>query len=185
MTTDRPEAIFDPDQAPFGDNRASKSLLPGQFNYVMLYEGTGTAADPIPTLNPTVRLQVGPDIDQSGAVINNTMKPYPTAVADDPTSLPGGADSFAAPGVIELDLTGLTKLSSSSYAVWLFNRAGGGYTLAEGSVVTVDGDSTPDFSSAISIRGVPVFLGRQSARLHRLRRRRSKTTRAIMPAGIA
>lgn len=137
-STQSPDAVTDPDQAPFGDNRASASLLPGQFNYLMLYEGVGTATDPVPTENPTVRIQVGPDIDQNLNVINNGMKPLPTAVADDPASLPGGAESFPAPGKIELDLTGLATLGGMQYTLWAYDRASGSYTLAEGSEITID-----------------------------------------------
>ncbi len=157
--TQDPEEVNDPDQAPFGDNRASKALLAGQFNYIMLYEGVGTAVDPIPTDNPTVRLQVGPDIDQNRNVINNTMKPLPTEVAGDVGNLPGGANAFPAPGQIDLDLTGLVDLAGPQYTIWTYDRSSGAYTLAEGSAIAIDGgDATigssfasPGSSSNVSV----------------------------------
>ena len=145
--TQDPEEVNDPDQRPFGDNNASASLLPGQFNYIMLYEGVGTATDPIPTPNPTVRVQVGPDIDQNRNVINNSMKPYPTAVADDPTSLPGGSNAFSAPGVVQLNMTGLASLGGPQYTIWAYDRSSGSYTLADGSEITIDDGETVTGSS--------------------------------------
>jgi hypothetical protein len=162
-SVERPDDVDDPTKAPFGDNRTSKTLSPGQFNYIMLYEGVGTATDPIPTESPTVRVQVGPDIDQDGNVVNNGLKPYPTDLVDDPTSKPGGAESFPAPGVVKFDVTGLATLGGKQYTIWLFDRSSGSYALAEGSEIVIDGGEattgssfdSPGAGSTISVNVAP------------------------------
>lgn len=120
---------FNEGNAPFGANLAGANVAAGQFNYVLLYEGAPTAE----TLSgaPTVRMQLGPDIDAGGDVVNNAMAPFPTGVVPNAPELPGGANSFAAPGQIDLALTGFSPLSGGTYQLWLYNAGSGSYSAAD------------------------------------------------------
>ena len=69
-------ADFTPANAPFGSNATGANVAAGQFNYLLLYEGAPTGGA-IPSGTPTVRMQLGPDIDMAGNVINNAMGPFP------------------------------------------------------------------------------------------------------------
>lgn len=126
------------DSVPFGVNAAG-TVQPGQYNYLLIYEGAYVpGSNQLPSQNPTVRIQVGPDIDANGNVINNGFAPWPATVTDVSNfrNLPGGANALAVPGVITLNLSGLPALGSKKYAVWLHNRESGAYGLAS---VKVDG----------------------------------------------
>lgn len=147
------------DSLPFGQNVPGATLPLGQFNYVLFYEGVGTPGDPVPNVNPTLRIQVGPDIDGSGTVINNTFRPLPTTITDVSTftSLPGGGNAFAAPGVIDLSFSGLSNLGSKQYHVWLFD--GSSYSAAPGTVTIDDTDQSgtatfqsPGVDAAITVK---------------------------------
>lgn len=127
------------DSLPFGVNQPGATLRPGQYNYVLIYEGAYVpGSNQLPSQNPVVRIQVGPDIDANGNVINNGFAPWPATITDlsNFRNLPGGADAFAVPGTITLNLTGLPTLGSKQYAVWLHNRQSNAYALAR---VKVDG----------------------------------------------
>lgn len=124
------------DSTAFGVNSAAADggeVRPGQFNYVLLYEGTGAVGNPVPDVAPTVRIQMGPDIDASGNVIDNAMAPFPAGQASD-------ADLLAAPGgfgqasALSFDVTNLAPLSGV-YQVWLAN-------VETGAVVSPTGDIT-------------------------------------------
>jgi hypothetical protein len=139
------------DSLPFGENVPGATLEEGQYNYVLVYEGRPTQANPIPTGNPVLRVQVGPDIDQNGVVINNTFSHLPTGLTDLCcfTDLPGGASAFAAPGKVELDMTGLATLGGKQYTIWAYDRTSGSYTLAEGSEITItDGEASSTTTGA-------------------------------------
>lgn len=123
---------FNEGNAPFGANIAGANVAAGQFNYVLLYEGAPTAE----TLSgaPTVRMQVGPDIDADGNVINNAMAPFPAGVVPNAPELPGGANSFAAPGQIDVTLEGFSPLSGGSYQLWLYDAGSGSYSAADATI---------------------------------------------------
>lgn len=115
---------------PFGSNEVGANVAPGQFNYLLLYEGA-PSADGIPAGNPTVRMQLGPDIDASGNAINNAMAPFPAGIVPNAPELPGGANAFAAPGQIDIDLTGFSPLSGGSYQLWVYNAGSGSYAAVD------------------------------------------------------
>ena len=116
---------------PFGPNAPGAMVGPGQFNYLLLYEGAPTA-DAIPSGSPTVRMQLGPDIDASGNVINNAMAPFPTGPVPNAPELAGGMNAFAAPGQIDLTLTGFSPLSGGSYQLWVYGS--GSYAAVDASI---------------------------------------------------
>ena len=137
-TGDSPWALndaagFTAADAPFGSNAAGATLAPGQFNYVLLYEGVPTD-NALPPGNPTVRVQIGPDIDAAGNVTNNALSPFPDDVAANPADLPGGVDAFSAPGQMDIEVTGLSSLSGGTYQLWLYSRDGGSYTPADATI---------------------------------------------------
>lgn len=111
------------DSLAFGVNGVNGSVEPGQFNYLLFYEGPIDPANPVPETAPAVRIQLGPDIDASGNAINNAFAPFPAGIVDLATfrSLPGGANAFAAPAEITVDVSGLPALPSGTYALWLHN----------------------------------------------------------------
>ncbi len=122
-------ADFTAANAPFGSNEPGVAVGPGQFNYMLLYQGAPSAE----TLAgaPTARMQLGPDIDASGNVINNAMGPFPTGPVPNAPELPGGANAFAAPGQIDVTLAGFSPLSGGTYQLWLHNEGSGSYVAAD------------------------------------------------------
>ena len=123
-------AEFTAANTPFGSNEVGVSVAPGQYNYLLLYEGA-PSEDALPAGNPTVRMQLGPDVDADGNVINNAMAPFPTATAPNASELSGGANSFAAPGQIDVTLSGFSPLAGGSYQLWLRDAGSGSYAAAD------------------------------------------------------
>ncbi len=125
-------ADFTASNAPFGSNESGAVVGPGQFNYLLFYEGAPAAE----TLSgsPTVRMQLGPDIDAGGNVINNAMAPFPAGVVPNAPELSGGANSFAAPGQIDVALAGFSSLSGGSYQLWLYDAGSGSYSSAAATI---------------------------------------------------
>ncbi len=126
-------AEFTAANTPFGSNEVGASVAPGQYNYLLLYEGA-PSADALPAGNPTVRMQLGPDIDADGNVINNAMGPFPAGVVPNAPELSGGANSFAAPGQIDVTLSGFSPLSGGSYQLWLHDAGSGSYAAADATI---------------------------------------------------
>ncbi len=124
---------FTASNTPFGSNANGAMVGPGQFNYLLLYEGAPTGGA-IPSGSPTVRMQLGPDIDADGNVINNAMGPFPAGVVPNASELSGGANSFAAPGQIDVSLTGFSPLSGGSYQLWLYDAGSGSYSAADATI---------------------------------------------------
>ena len=114
---------------PFGANQVGANVAAGQFNYLLLYEGPIDAG--LLSRDPTVRMQLGPDLDASGNVVNNGMAPFPAGVVPNAPELSGGANSFAAPGQIDVTLAGFSPLSGGSYQLWLHNAGSGSYAAAD------------------------------------------------------
>ena len=127
---------FTAENTPFGSNATGANVAAGQFNYLLLYEGAPTGGA-IPSGTPTVRMQLGPDIDMAGNVINNAMGPFPTGPVPNAPELSGGANAFAAPGQIDLTLTGFSPLSGGSYQLWVY---GSGSYAAVDATIYPDGD---------------------------------------------
>ena len=123
-------AEFTAANTPFGSNEVGASVAPGQFNYLLLYEGA-PSEDALPAGTPTVRMQLGPDTDADGNVINNAMAPFPAGVVPNAPELSGGANSFAAPGQIDVTLSGFSPLSGGSYQLWLYDAGSGSYSAAD------------------------------------------------------
>ena len=92
--------------------------------------------DALPAGNPTVRMQLGPDIDADGNVINNAMGPFPTGVVTNAPELSGGAQRIpsAAPGQIDVTLSGFSPLSGGSYQLWLHDAGSGSYAAADATI---------------------------------------------------
>lgn len=109
------------DSLPFGLNQPGAILKPGQYNYILLIEGTGTDEDPIPPGPPTIRAQVGPDIDATGAVIPNAFAPFPSGpMSGDALQLAPGFRGV--PEEVTLVLRGLPELFGDGvYKAWLFD----------------------------------------------------------------
>jgi hypothetical protein len=129
---------FTAENTPFGSNATGANVAAGQFNYLLLYEGA-PSEDAIPDGAPTVRMQLGPDIDASGNVINNAMAPFPTGPVPNAPELSGGMNAFAAPGQIDVTLTGFSPLSGGSYQLWMHNAGSGSYAAVDATIYP-DGD---------------------------------------------
>lgn len=145
------------DSIPFGVNSPDGQLDPGMYNYLLLYEGDIDPANPVPDGSPAVRIQVGPDIDADGNVIENAFAPFPAGIVDTETfrELPGGVDAFAVPGQINLSLSGLPVLGgSATYAVYLFNEETDSYALA-----TTFESPGPDAETPVEITLTPEETG--------------------------
>jgi len=110
----------------------------GQYNYVLLIEGVPTALDPVPDANPTVRMQIGPDIDASGNVIPNAFAPFPAGAATD-AELLAGEGGFGQASGISFSATNLTPLSGV-YQVWLINEETGDLTSPTGDITITNVD---------------------------------------------
>ena len=126
-------AEFTAANTPFGSNEVGASVAPGQYNYLLLYEGA-PGEDALPEGPPTVRMQLGPDVDAGGNVINNAMAPFPAGVVPNAPELSGGANSFAAPGQIDVALAGFSSLSGGSYQLWLYDAGSGSYSSAAATI---------------------------------------------------
>ena len=124
---------FTASNAPFGSNEPGAVVGPGQFNYLLIYEGAPSNGA-LPAGAPTVRMQLGPDIDADGNVINNAMGPFPVGVVTNAPELSGGANSFAAPGQIDVTLSGFSPLSGGSYQLWLHDAGSGSYSSAAATI---------------------------------------------------
>ncbi len=129
---------FTAENTPFGSNATGANVAAGQFNYLLLYEGAPTGGA-ISSGSPTVRMQLGPDIDASGNVINNAMAPFPTGPVPNAPELSGGMNAFAAPGQIDVTLTGFSPLSGGSYQLWMHNAGSGSYAAVDATIYP-DGD---------------------------------------------
>ncbi|MGD8867149.1 MAG: hypothetical protein PVI01_05955 [Gemmatimonadales bacterium] len=113
-------ALTDPAEAPFAPNEQTSFDLP-RYNYVLVVEGTGTAADPVPAGPVVMRFQVGVDIDASGTPIPNGLAPLPDAAATDDELLfaAGGAGR---PGNVSATYNNLEELAGGAeYQAWLVN----------------------------------------------------------------
>lgn len=124
------------DSVPVGVNALTADggeVLPGQYNYVLLIEGLGIVGNPVPDVAPTVRIQIGPDIDASGAVIPKAFAPFPDGLASDADLLagPGGIGQASA---ISFSAEGLAPITGV-YQVWLLNDE-------TGDVISPTGDIT-------------------------------------------
>ena len=126
-------ADFTAANAPFGSNEVGANVAPGQYNYLLLYEGP-PGEEALPEGPPTVRMQLGPDVDADGNVINNAMAPFPADVVPNAPELSGGANSFAAPGQIDVTLEGFSPLSGGSYQLWLYDAGSGSYSAADATI---------------------------------------------------
>jgi hypothetical protein len=129
------------DSLPFGRSAPGQTLLPGQFNYVLIYEGVVHPAD-VPAARPVIRAQMGPDVDAAGNPVPNALAPYPTATVNTATfrELPGGAAAFATPGAITLQLAGLPTLGGPRYQLFA-HRVGDDAYQAIPAKLVVAGDT--------------------------------------------
>jgi len=114
------EELLDPAESPHGPNTLASYDLP-RYNYIVIYEGVGTPADPIPPGPAVMRFQVSVDLDASGNPIPNSFAPLPAAALDVETllALPCCAGQASA---LELEFENLEALSGSVYQVWLWNE---------------------------------------------------------------
>ena len=155
------------DSVPVGVNDLAGAVDPGQYNYILIIEGQGTAGNPVPDVNPTLRIQMGPDIDATGTVINNTFGPYPASNTDPNTvtSLPGGAAAFATPVGITLDYGNLPLLASGIYKAFLVNQTSGAATdgtgawAMDGGIPTVTASHNSMLSGSHILAVDPVTAG--------------------------
>ncbi|HUH13923.1 MAG TPA: hypothetical protein VMK65_12480, partial [Longimicrobiales bacterium] len=115
-------------KSPFAPND-NGSLSAGQYNYMVVW-----GANPLTNANAPVlaRVQVGADVaGTSMTVRNNAFAPFPSGQTDVTAvkSLPGGANAFAAPGIITLSGTGLPTLVDGTYAIWVYSITDNAYQL--------------------------------------------------------
>lgn len=137
FTTETPANAADSVPVGVNDTDANGGMVaPGQYNYVLLIEGVGDVANPVPDANPTVRIQIGPDIDAAGNVISNGFAPFPDGpgAPDDLLAAPGGANAQLAPTAVSFSVGNLSPLNGV-YQLWLFNEE-------DGSVASPTGDIT-------------------------------------------
>lgn len=112
------------DSVAFAPNRLATFNLP-TYNYVVLVEGEGTVANPVPPGPHVFRWQVGVDLDENGLPINNAFAPFPTAKLSE-AALAGGKGAKNQPDSVRLTLTNLKELTGGAvYQLWFF---GGGTT---------------------------------------------------------
>ncbi|MBI4410376.1 MAG: hypothetical protein HY561_11750 [Gemmatimonadetes bacterium] len=140
FTTQTPTGVND--STPVGINGAGATVKPGQYNYVLIVEGQGTATNKLPDVAPTLRIQLGPDIDASGNAVDETFSPFPIAQVNPNTikNLPGGTNAFAFPVSLALTIRTLPALSTGTYKAFLVKRSTGASVPATGSY-TVDGSA--------------------------------------------
>jgi hypothetical protein len=110
----------------------------GQYNYVLLIEGVGVAGNEVPDANPTVRIQIGPDIDASGNVIPNAFAPFPDGAASD-AELLAGPGGFGQASEVMFSATNLAPLAGA-YQVWLLNEETGEMSSPNGDVTVTNED---------------------------------------------
>lgn len=145
------------DSLPFGSNAPGETLLPGQYNYVLLIPGQGTDANPIPPGRPVLRAQVGPDIDADGKVIANAFAPFPSGpMPEEELVLAPGARGV--PNGITVTVEGLPELTGNAvYKAWLFNGEDPSRApvAAMGEITYVEGAETRAGGTAATFRGGP------------------------------
>ncbi|HWV56399.1 MAG TPA: anti-sigma factor, partial [Longimicrobiales bacterium] len=91
------------------------------YNYILIIPGQGTAEDPVPAGPPVLRAQVGPDIDDTGRVIDNALAPFPSAALTE-AELAVTPGFRGVPNRIELTVQGLPELFGDAvYKAWLYN----------------------------------------------------------------
>jgi len=112
------------DSVPFGDNAFGGKVDLGQFNYLLVYEGSLTPAEVV-TSAPAVRAQIGPDIDANGNAINNGFAPFPADAytTEQLVKAPAGEGGPGGLRVRVYHLDGLT--SGMTYQAWLYNPGTG------------------------------------------------------------
>lgn len=122
------------DSIPFGPNNGTDpvDLSIPSYNYLVLVEGQGTEADPVPAGPPVMRWQVGHDIDGSGTPINNALAPFPAAALSEEelVAAPGGAGR---PDSLTVTFNDLEALTGGVYEAWLVNPATGSAIPAVGT----------------------------------------------------
>lgn len=116
------EFLTDPAEAPMAPNRFESFGLP-KYNYIVIFEGTGTPAAPIPSGPMVIRFKVGVDIDQSGNPVGNSFGPLPTSGLN-PFQLAEADFAESRPDSIILRLRNLAVLSSSVYQLYALTSGG-------------------------------------------------------------
>lgn len=145
---------FDASESPVGPNDLTE-FAADQYNYLVVWD-----EDPLanPDAQPVFRLQIAADLEGNSLTpVNNGFAPFPPGITDTETfrELPGGADAFAAPGQINLSLSGLPVLGgSATYAVYLFDEETDSYAL-----VTTFESPGPDPETPLEITLTPEETG--------------------------
>lgn len=123
-----------PDSAPFGPNDFTAFGLP-RYNYVVIVEGTGTVADPVPTGDRVLRFQVAVDLDASGNPINNGLAPFSLTKEE---VLAAGCCAGKV-GELTVAFTNLPEVAST-YQVWLHNAETGEFFSPTGTFTATNAD---------------------------------------------
>jgi hypothetical protein len=92
----------------------------------------------VPDANPTVRIQIGPDIDASGNVIPNAFAPFPDGAASD-AELLAGPGGFGQASEVMFSATNLAPVTGA-YQVWLLNEETGELSSPTGDVTVTNED---------------------------------------------
>lgn len=134
------EELLDPAESPHGPNTLASYDLP-RYNYIVIYEGVGTPANPIPPGPAVMRFQVSVDIDASGNPIPNSFAPFPPAALDVETLVALPCCAGQASG-LELEFENLEALSGAVYQVWLWNEETDALISPSGNWEATDSEGT-------------------------------------------
>lgn len=159
------------DSIPFGPNTGADAIDPliPSFNYVVLVEGQGDAANPVPAGPHAMRWQVGNDVTASNVGINNAIAPFPEQIpADELSGTPGFLG--ARPQSMQATFGHLEALADGAmYEAWLANPATGSVVPATGmyyriQLVPVIDDVTGEVigfeeDTVETVQGTNVFVG--------------------------
>jgi hypothetical protein len=131
------------DSIPFGPNTGldGVDLSIPSYNYLVVVQGEGTTTDPVPTGPHVMRWQVGNDIDQSVAGINNGIAPLPSQAFTKGELLNSPCCAGRA-SELAFNFGGLSELSGSVYQVWLFNEETDAFLSPSGDWVATEGVDT-------------------------------------------
>lgn len=132
---------------PTNNNAASLTVGGVTYNFYVIWEAL---ADSTPDYTkPIYRQQIGPLITTTGAVVNNSYGPVPTAAlsAAAKALLPGAT---AAPDTIRVTANNLVPLTGATYQMWLAQTGTANAAKVTGRVIRLNGATVVDTLSGVS-----------------------------------
>lgn len=113
-----------PSLAPIGPNTFDPFGLP-RYNFIVIFEGQGSAADPIPAGPMVMRFQVGVELDASGQPIPNSFAPFPAEGLSE-SELAEADFAESRPDSVKLRVSNLAVLGDPAvYQVYALLAGGG------------------------------------------------------------